>query len=84
MTEFVCPLQSLFQEKDYLNGRFFHKRAFYLASIAAAIQAEKSGLDVDVFYESTSNDPRLTTLILRPRQGSFYSIFVMNVVLTYS
>jgi U3 small nucleolar RNA-associated protein 22 len=78
----LCPLQSLFQEKDYLNGRFFHKRAFYLARIAAAIQAEEGGLDVDVFYESASNDPRLTTLILRPRQGSF-SVLVMNVVLIY-
>ncbi|KAI0788916.1 Nrap protein [Irpex lacteus] len=28
---------SLFQEKDYLNNRFFHKRAFYLATIAAAL-----------------------------------------------
>ena len=27
-------VQSLFQEKDYMNGRFFHKRAFYLAVIA--------------------------------------------------
>ncbi|KAI0084988.1 Nrap protein [Irpex rosettiformis] len=28
---------SLFQEKDYLNNRFFHKKAFYLATIAAAL-----------------------------------------------
>jgi U3 small nucleolar RNA-associated protein 22 len=62
--------QSLFQEKDYLNGRFFHKRAFYLASIAAAIQRKKNGLDVDILYESRSNNPRFTTLILRPRKGS--------------
>lgn len=60
--------ESLFQEKDYLNGRFFHKRAFYLASIAAAIGRKKGGLEVDTFYESVGNDSRLTTLVLRPRK----------------
>ncbi|KAJ7178760.1 Nrap protein [Mycena crocata] len=59
---------SLFQEKDYLNGRFFHKRAFYLATLAAGIQSSKSGLNVDITYESSSNDPRLTKLVLEPRQ----------------
>jgi U3 small nucleolar RNA-associated protein 22 len=48
--------QSLFQEKDYLNGRFFHKRSFYLATIAAAIQKAKSGLQVDISYESLQGD----------------------------
>ncbi|KAJ7510322.1 Nrap protein [Mycena galericulata] len=59
---------SLFQEKDYLNSRFFHKRAFYLATLAAGIQSPKSGLNVDVTYESASNDPRLTKLVLEPRK----------------
>ncbi|KAJ7039536.1 Nrap protein, partial [Mycena alexandri] len=58
---------NLFQEKDYLNGRFFHKRAFYLATLSAAIQGSKS-LNVDVTYESASNDPRLTKLVLEPRK----------------
>ena len=60
--------ESLFQEKDYLNGRYFHKRAFYLASIAAAVGMKKGGLDVDTFYDSVGNDSRLTTLVLRPRK----------------
>lgn len=64
------PAKTLFQEKDYLNGRFFHKRAFYLATLAAAIQSPKSGLDVEVTYESASNDPRLTKLVLEPRKGA--------------
>ncbi|KAH6905454.1 pre-rRNA processing protein Utp22 [Coprinopsis sp. MPI-PUGE-AT-0042] len=59
--------EALFQEKDYVNARFFQKRAFYLASIAKAIQGKKSGLNVDVQYESTSGDPRLTKLVLTPR-----------------
>ncbi|KAF9024362.1 hypothetical protein BDZ89DRAFT_1069175, partial [Hymenopellis radicata] len=46
----VEMLNSLFQEKEYLNGRFFHKRAFYLAKLAAAICDKKSGLDADCAY----------------------------------
>ncbi|PPQ69881.1 hypothetical protein CVT25_005586 [Psilocybe cyanescens] len=59
---------TLFQEKDYLNGRYFHKRSFYLATIAAAIQKSKS-LKVDVSYESSQGDPRLTKLVLTPRKN---------------
>ena len=62
-------LQSLFQEKEYLNGRFFHKRSFYLATIAAAIQSPKSGFNVEVFYESLLEDVRLTKLVLVPKSG---------------
>ncbi|KZT25574.1 Nrap protein [Neolentinus lepideus HHB14362 ss-1] len=57
---------SLFQEKDYMNNRFFHKRAYYLACIASAVRDEKRGLNVTVHYHSTGGDPRLTTLILLP------------------
>lgn len=63
----------MFQEKDYLDSRFFHKRAYYLAVIAAAIIDKKSGLsaDVDVLFDSTSGDSRLTTLLLLPKQSLF-------------
>ncbi|KAL7284370.1 hypothetical protein ACG7TL_001660 [Trametes sanguinea] len=56
---------ALFQEKDYLNARVFQKRAYYLAVIASAI-AESSSLQCELSYESTSGDPRRTTLVLRP------------------
>ncbi|KAF5381659.1 hypothetical protein D9615_005551 [Tricholomella constricta] len=65
----------LFQEKDYLNSRFFHKRAFYLATIAAAIKSSKSGLNVDVEYDSLSDDPRLTKLILTPKKDDSQNDF---------
>ncbi|KAF9652507.1 Nrap protein [Thelephora ganbajun] len=57
----------LFQEKDYLNGRFFHKRAYYLSVIAAHI---KKHLLVDLFYDSTNSDPRLPSLIIESKDGS--------------
>jgi len=33
----VMP-ESILQEKDYLNYRYFYKRSFYLACIAASLQ----------------------------------------------
>ncbi|KIJ60730.1 hypothetical protein HYDPIDRAFT_31953 [Hydnomerulius pinastri MD-312] len=58
---------SLFQEKDYLDARYFHKRSYYLAVIA---QSVSSTFEVDTFYGSALGDPRLTLLVLRPRKAS--------------
>ncbi|KAG1721200.1 Nrap protein [Suillus paluster] len=58
--------ETLFQEKDYLDGRFFHKRSYYLAVLARSISTT---FDVDTSYSSALGDPRLTTLVLRPRKG---------------
>ncbi|KAG2340607.1 Nrap protein [Suillus weaverae] len=59
--------EALFQEKDYLDGRFFHKKSYYLAVLAQSIS---TAFEVDTFYSSALGDPRLTTLVLRPRNGS--------------
>jgi U3 small nucleolar RNA-associated protein 22 len=37
----VMP-ESIFQEKDFLNYRYFYKRSYYLACIAAGIQETSS------------------------------------------
>jgi U3 small nucleolar RNA-associated protein 22 len=37
----VTMPSEMFQEKDYLNHRYFYKRAYYLACLAAGIQASK-------------------------------------------
>ncbi|KAF9219296.1 Nrap protein [Gyrodon lividus] len=60
---------SLFQEKDYLDSRYFHKRSYYLAVIA---QSVSTSLQVDTFYGAALGDPRLTVLVLRPRKGTEY------------
>lgn len=65
LTDFF--IQDLFQEKDYLDGRFFHKRAYYLASVAKRLKASK--LDVDVLYDCAHGDSRLSSLVLRQRKG---------------
>ncbi|KLO15197.1 Nrap protein [Schizopora paradoxa] len=63
---------NIFQEKDYLDGRFFHKRAFYLANLAAGLTSKKD-LNVEFEYDSVAMDTRLTTLVIRKRKdGSKY------------
>ncbi|OAL54880.1 Nrap protein [Pyrenochaeta sp. DS3sAY3a] len=37
----VTMPKSLFQDKDYLNHRYFYKRAYYVACLAAGIKASK-------------------------------------------
>ncbi|KAF8841474.1 Nrap protein [Paxillus ammoniavirescens] len=63
---------SLFQEKDYLDARYFHKRSYYLAVIAQSIS---TSLQVDTFYGAALGDPRLTVLVLRPRRESEHDFF---------
>ncbi|KDQ16670.1 hypothetical protein BOTBODRAFT_30589 [Botryobasidium botryosum FD-172 SS1] len=60
---------TLFQEKDYLNGRYFNKRAYYLSVLASSI-ASNSALGVDVLFESSQDNARRTNILLRPVKGS--------------
>jgi U3 small nucleolar RNA-associated protein 22 len=68
-------VKNLFQEKDYMNGRFFYKRAFYLAVLAQHLSNPETGLNLEVSYHSHNSDPRLTTLLLRPAGGTSAPIF---------
>ena len=51
----------LFQEKDFLNFRYFHKRAYYLACIAAGLNAVKD-LNFDISF-AFQNDNQLQPII---------------------
>lgn len=51
----VTMPRELFQEKDFLNNRYLHKRAFYLAALAAELKKE---LDCSVSYETLDDDIR--------------------------
>ncbi|KAK4232003.1 putative nucleolar protein 6 [Podospora fimiseda] len=60
----VIP-QEILQEKDYLDLRYFYKRAYYLAAIAATIQKE-FGSDGELSYEHLNGNPLLPILALQP------------------
>ncbi|KAG0011689.1 hypothetical protein BGZ80_000504 [Entomortierella chlamydospora] len=59
--------EELFQEKDHMNYRYFYKRAYYLAVLAAAIQDKKSGMsNCKVEFSTLNGDQRKPILILHP------------------
>lgn len=80
MQFFINSSQTLFQDKDYLNGRVFQKRAYFLAVLASALADANPAYEL--FYESASGDPRRTTLILNPRK-SFLSLLHDHVVTSF-
>jgi U3 small nucleolar RNA-associated protein 22 len=57
----------LFREKDYLNARYFHQRAYYLAVIASSLVSKGSSLGLraeDIAYDSPEYDIRRTILVI--------------------
>ena len=55
---------SLFQEKDYVNYRYFYKRAYYIACIAAGLR--KSDLNLEMHFDNFSGNPLQPILIVKP------------------
>ena len=62
----VIP-SDILQEKDYLNLRYFYKRAYYLARIAASLQ-ERLGSHVELFYDYLNDNPLVPVLSIKPRR----------------
>ncbi|KAK4032905.1 Nrap protein [Parachaetomium inaequale] len=60
----VLPEESL-QEKDYLDLRYFYKRAYYLAVIAAALRKE-FGSEAQLSYEHLNGNPLCPVLAIQP------------------
>ncbi|QRV78620.1 U3 small nucleolar RNA-associated protein 22 [Ceratobasidium sp. AG-Ba] len=64
---------TLFREKDYLNSRYFHQRAYYLAVIASSLVSKGNSLGLgpeDVSYESLEYDIRRTLVVIAPTKDS--------------
>ncbi|KAI8379826.1 Nrap protein [Choanephora cucurbitarum] len=56
---------SLFQEKDYANYRYHHKRACYLAVLAQAIQSASSK-KFELEFSTLNHDARRPILLIKP------------------
>ncbi|CAG8433493.1 6277_t:CDS:10 [Diversispora eburnea] len=61
----VMP-SSIFQEKDYMNYRYFYKRAYYLSVLAATLQENQSDFNVKVEFDTLNGDTRCPIIILKP------------------
>ncbi|KAL1983081.1 hypothetical protein VTN96DRAFT_494 [Rasamsonia emersonii] len=69
---------TLFQEKDYLNYRFFHKRAYYIACIAAGIQEEKS-LPLTLSFGLQDGDSLRPIIILEPSDDAPHDLIRLRL-----
>lgn len=65
--------REMFQEKDYLNLRYFYKRSYYLAVLSASIRNELAATAV-MAYEFSSGNRLLPVLILTPNTQSEKSV----------
>ncbi|GKZ29680.1 hypothetical protein AbraIFM66950_006082 [Aspergillus brasiliensis] len=61
----VTMPSTLFQEKDYVNYRYFHKRAYYIACLAAGIR-EAEGLNLTVKFGLQDGDSLRPVILLEP------------------
>ena len=61
----------IFQPKDYLNYRYFHKRAFYLACIATGIK-EAEDSDFTIQYTLQDSNKLQPVILISPREEDDY------------
>lgn len=72
----VTMPEELLTEKDFLNHRYFHKRAYYLACIAGAIQAEHR--DLQVQYQYFHDNELLPVAVVSPSLKDDSSAFAKS------
>ncbi|OJJ43343.1 hypothetical protein ASPZODRAFT_918659 [Penicilliopsis zonata CBS 506.65] len=77
----VTMPDSLFQEKDYVNYRYFYKRAYYVACIAAGIREAKD-LDHQVKFEQQDGDSLRPVIVLEPTKdhGSSMRVRIITAI----
>ncbi|KAH8886483.1 Nrap protein [Thozetella sp. PMI_491] len=61
----VAMPEAMLQAKDYLDMRYFYKRAYFLAVIANAVQVDLKGI-VNTSFEYLCGNPLLPILSLQP------------------
>ena len=58
--------KTMFQEKDFTSMRYFYRRAYYIAYIAASVKKELED-SMDIGFEYLNENPLLPVLALRPK-----------------
>ena len=79
----VTMPSALFQEKDYLNYRYFYKRAYYLTCLAAGIRDNKT-FEFQLSFDYLHGNSLLPILIAEPSQDSLdhrgYRIVILPAI----
>lgn len=78
----VTMPKAMFQAKDFRNYRFFHKRAYYIACIAAALK--KAHLPFTIQYSYDDGDSLRPIIVMEPTEdapvGSRFRIRIMTAL----
>jgi U3 small nucleolar RNA-associated protein 22 len=72
-------LQEIFQEKDYLNHRYFYKRAYYLACVAAGLKKNREQ-DYQLSFDRLHGNPLLPILLIKPKSDQNFRVAVILAV----
>lgn len=64
----VLP-EEILQEKDYLDLRYFYKRAYYLAVVAAAVRKEFES-EARLSYDHLNGNPLCPVLVIQPNASA--------------
>ncbi|KAI9743279.1 MAG: hypothetical protein M1818_003125 [Claussenomyces sp. TS43310] len=77
----VTMPSSILQEKDYLNYRYFYKRAYYIARIGAALQ-DSLGNTFNLRFGFLNGNGLQPILIVGPVQGKLLQVIAKDALLT--
>lgn len=72
---------SIFQEKDYLNYRYFYKRAYYLACIAAGLQ-DVVGNEYILRFKYLGGNTLHPILVVKPKSSEYHAPWERRKCLT--
>jgi U3 small nucleolar RNA-associated protein 22 len=64
---------SVLQDKDYLNYRYFYKRAYYLACLAAGLQSG-TGNDFEFCFEYLGGNSLQPILVVKPGNSLLFEL----------
>ena len=65
-------MQSLLQENDVKNNRYFYKRAFFLANLKEAIDASELGVTANYVWQRGNR--RKPIIELSPKDGEWHRL----------
>ncbi|OLL22674.1 U3 small nucleolar RNA-associated protein 22 [Neolecta irregularis DAH-3] len=76
----VCMPKTAFQEKDYQDYRYFHKRACYVSVIASEIQKKAKSLDITASFDAWHGDLQKPVLLIRPKTKTKKVNFSIRII----
>ena len=69
----------IFQEKDFLNYRYFYKRAYYIACVAAGMKGTNPG-QYEICFANFRENPLQPAIIIEPRDAEAKARWRINVL----